>query len=80
MPGKHKTNNKKIEKKKNSPVVKVLTRNPFLRVIKMLDTESGSTAELVFRRLGWTEVGQIPNFSLSPGGDLRSETFFYKQL
>ncbi|KKA31134.1 hypothetical protein TD95_000596 [Thielaviopsis punctulata] len=50
------------------------------RCLLMLDTESGSAAEHLCRRLGWTELGQIPNFGLSPGGGLRNETFFYKQL
>ena len=46
----------------------------------VLDTESGSGAELLYRRLGWTEVGSIPAFARRADGELRPTTFFYKRL
>lgn len=46
----------------------------------MLDTETGTVAEHLYRKLGYVEVGKIPEFAISPGGGLKSETFFYKQL
>ncbi|SPN99617.1 uncharacterized protein DNG_02469 [Cephalotrichum gorgonifer] len=50
------------------------------RTLLMADTESGTVAEEMYKRLGYEEVGKIPNYGLSPAGGLRSETFFYKQL
>lgn len=49
----------------------------------MTDAETGTTAELVYKKLGFTEVGKIPSYGLSPNsapGELREETFFYKLL
>jgi len=50
------------------------------RTLLVLDTESGSPAESLYRRLGWVEVGQIPNHSALPNGELRPTTYFYKEL
>lgn len=47
---------------------------------KTLDVESETAAEGVFRKLGYVEVGRIPKYSLSPSGQLRPQTFFYKEL
>lgn len=47
----------------------------------MVDTETGSPAEAVYRKLGYTEVGKIPKYGITPfTGQLKDETFFYKQL
>lgn len=46
----------------------------------MTDTETGTVAEALYRKLGYVEIGKIPDFAISPGGGLRAETFFYKQL
>lgn len=45
-----------------------------------LDTESGSEAARLYRRLGWTAAGEIPDFAYRPDGALRPTTFFYKRL
>ncbi|MEK8226050.1 GNAT family N-acetyltransferase [Oerskovia sp. M15] len=45
-----------------------------------LDTETGSLAESLYRRWGWTEVGAVPGFAEVPGGARVSTTIFYKQL
>lgn len=50
------------------------------RTMLTLDTETGSNAEKVYRKLGWVEVGRIPKYGVSPDGELKDETFFYKQL
>ncbi|KAJ2979258.1 hypothetical protein NQ176_g3360 [Zarea fungicola] len=50
------------------------------RTLLLLDTESGSPAETVYRRLGYVEMGQIPNYCLSPTGELKDGTFFYKDI
>lgn len=46
----------------------------------MLDTETGSPAEELYRKLGYTELGTIPKYGISPTGELKDGTFFYKQL
>lgn len=46
----------------------------------VLDTETGSDAEQVYRRLGWTRVGDIPDFALTADGDLTSTTYYTKSL
>ncbi|KAH8173093.1 acetyltransferase (GNAT) family protein [Sarocladium implicatum] len=50
------------------------------RSMLTLDTETGSNAERVYKKLGWTEVGRIPRFGINPDGEWKDETFFYKQL
>ncbi|RDA91675.1 hypothetical protein CP533_0065 [Ophiocordyceps camponoti-saundersi (nom. inval.)] len=50
------------------------------RSLLLLDTESGSAAETVYRELGYVELGRMPMYGISPSGDLRDGTFFYKHL
>lgn len=50
------------------------------RTLLFLDTETGSGAEHLYRKLGWTAAGVIPDFAYRPDGELRSTTFFYKKL
>ncbi|KAI5463295.1 acyl-CoA N-acyltransferase [Mariannaea sp. PMI_226] len=50
------------------------------RTMLLLDTETGSNAEELFRKLGYVEIGQIPKYKISPTGDLKDVTFFYKNL
>ena len=46
-----------------------------------LDTWSGSPAEALYRRLGYTETGQVPNFFVHPSdGSLQPTTYFHKLL
>ncbi|KAJ7641976.1 acetyltransferase [Roridomyces roridus] len=46
-----------------------------------LDTETGSPAELVYPKLGYTQLGIIPNYGVSPVDKrLNPGTFFWKQL
>lgn len=48
---------------------------------QMLDTEIGSPAEHVYPRLGYTKVGIVPRYGISPkDGRLVDELFFYKDL
>lgn len=46
----------------------------------LLDTQSGTPAERMYRSAGWTEVGVIPDFAADPGGALQPTTLFYKRL
>lgn len=46
-----------------------------------LDTKKGSTAEQLYRRLGWNCVGTIPAFALDPDRSaFHDDVIFYKQL
>ncbi|MFI2203543.1 GNAT family N-acetyltransferase [Streptomyces sp. NPDC020192] len=45
-----------------------------------LDTETGSPAELLYRSAGWTQAGVIPDYALSPAGELRPTTLYFKRL
>jgi acetyltransferase len=46
----------------------------------VLDTEAGSHAESVYQHLGWTKVGEIPNYAAIPNGELIATAYYYKQL
>ncbi|WMX44239.1 GNAT family N-acetyltransferase [Streptomyces roseicoloratus] len=46
----------------------------------VLDTETGSPAERLYRTAGWTAAGVIPDFAADPGGTLRPTTLYYKRL
>jgi len=46
----------------------------------VLDTVTGGDAERLYARLGWERVGVIPNYALTPDGELCSTTYFYKPI
>ncbi|KQW73427.1 acetyltransferase [Phenylobacterium sp. Root77] len=46
----------------------------------VLDTVTGGDAERLYVRLGWERVGVIPNYALTPDGELCSTTYFYKPI
>jgi GNAT superfamily N-acetyltransferase len=46
----------------------------------VLDTTTGSDAERLYRRLGWTRFGEVPNHALTADGDLSDTTYFFKDL
>lgn len=50
------------------------------RWLLTLDTRHDSDAERLYRRLGWTEVGTIPDYAADPDRTLAACTFFYKRL
>ena len=50
------------------------------KTLLVLDTNTGSDAERLYARMGWTRVGEIPDFSVQPRGGLRATTVFYKRL
>lgn len=51
------------------------------RWLLVLDTEEGGEAQPLYRKLGWTEVGAIPDFALTGDGQRYCATmFFYKRL
>ncbi|MER5633864.1 GNAT family N-acetyltransferase [Streptomyces nitrosporeus] len=46
----------------------------------VLDTETGSPAEALYRSAGWTECGSVPSYAMDPGGVLKATTFYYKMI
>lgn len=50
------------------------------RTLLVLDTVTGGDGERLYARLGWTRVGEIPNYALLPEGGFCSTTYFYRDL
>jgi GNAT superfamily N-acetyltransferase len=50
------------------------------RTLLMLDTETGSAGDLLYRSCGWTEIGRVPDHAFRPEGRLAQTTLFYKAL
>jgi GNAT superfamily N-acetyltransferase len=50
------------------------------RWLLVLDTVTGSAAEAMYRALGWTELGVMPNHALLTDGTPSPTTFFWKDL
>ena len=50
------------------------------RRLLILDTERGSAAESLYRRLGWQTLGVIPRYAVSADRTLHDTVFFYKEL
>ncbi|MFE7793020.1 GNAT family N-acetyltransferase [Streptomyces sp. NPDC057460] len=46
----------------------------------VLDTETGSPAERLYRSAGWTECGSIPDYAGDPAGTLKPTTIYYKTI
>ena len=45
-----------------------------------LDTVTGSPAERLYQKLGWTKAGVIPNYAMWPDGRLCDTSIFWKAL
>jgi ribosomal protein S18 acetylase RimI-like enzyme len=50
------------------------------RTLLHLDTREGDGSNDLYRRLGYTEAGRIPNWARSASGALDATVFYYKQL
>ena len=50
------------------------------RTLLVLDTRKGSVAEGLYRKLGYVEVGVIPDYARTVNGSLVTEAFFYRML
>jgi len=50
------------------------------RTLLVLDTRTGDTASILYRKAGYLEAGQIPQFARSSAGTLDGTTLFYKIL
>lgn len=50
------------------------------KTLLVLDTVTESDAHRLYARLGWTAVGNIPDYALMPDGSPCSTTYFFKNL
>jgi len=50
------------------------------RTLLMLDTESGSAGDRLYRSCGWIPIGAVPDHAFKPEGRLAETTLFYKIL
>jgi GNAT superfamily N-acetyltransferase len=50
------------------------------RTLLLLDTESGTAGDRLYRSCGWIEYGKIPGHAHKTDGRLAETTFFYKIL
>ena len=50
------------------------------RGLLFLDTEAGSHAEALYARLGYTRVGELPEYCATPDGEWRATAIWYKTL
>ncbi len=50
------------------------------RFLLELDTDDTAASVAFYRRLGWQDVGAIPDYSFSPEGALKGTRVFYKDL
>jgi GNAT superfamily N-acetyltransferase len=50
------------------------------RTLLVLDTISGSEADRLYTKLGWTRAAEIPRYAGMPDGELRPTTIFYRDL
>jgi hypothetical protein len=50
------------------------------KTLLVLDTATGSDAERLYQRMGWSAVGTIPGYALWPDGRPCATTYYYKSL
>jgi GNAT superfamily N-acetyltransferase len=50
------------------------------RTLLLLDTQTNSAGDKLYRRCGWTPLGIVPDHAFTPDGRLAPTTFFYKRL
>ena len=50
------------------------------KTLLVLDAVTGGEAALLYERLGWACVGDIPGYALMPRGGLCSTTYYYRDL
>lgn len=50
------------------------------RTLLLLDTETGSAGDRLYRHCGWTAYGSVPGHALTPDGRLAETTMFYKRI
>ncbi|AOM42992.1 GNAT family acetyltransferase [Xenorhabdus hominickii] len=50
------------------------------RYLLVLDTRTHDPASMLYRKCGFIEVGQIPNFAINSNGEFSGTTYFYKLI
>ena len=50
------------------------------KTLLVLDTVTDSPAARIYERLGWSRVGDIPNYALMPTGEPCGTTYYYRDL
>jgi len=50
------------------------------KTVLVLDAVTGGDAARLYARMGWTRVGDVPNFALMPDGAPCGTTYFHRQL
>jgi hypothetical protein len=50
------------------------------RTLLVLDTIAGDTAEGIYRRRGYTEVGKVPGYTRDSGGRIGDTVIFYRSI
>ncbi|KAK4100322.1 hypothetical protein N658DRAFT_428085 [Parathielavia hyrcaniae] len=50
------------------------------RSLLLVDTETDSAGETVFKKLGYIEIGKVPHFSRTLANGKKGETFLYKEF
>ena len=50
------------------------------RSLLVLDTQVGSAAESLYRRLGWQRAGEIPMYAMTPAGEPHATAYYYKMI
>lgn len=50
------------------------------RTLLVLDAVTDGDGARLYERLGWTRVGDIPNYALYPQGGFCSTTYYYREL
>jgi acetyltransferase len=57
-----------------------LTARQYKRGLLYLDTEAGSPAEAFYQSLGYTRLGELPNYCQSPDGRYTPTAIYFKTL
>lgn len=50
------------------------------RTLLVLDTREGDPSEQLYRKVGYTKAGVIPDYARSASGELHTTAFYYKAL
>ncbi|WP_340621381.1 GNAT family N-acetyltransferase [Xenorhabdus siamensis] len=50
------------------------------RSLLVLDTRTNDPASSLYRKLGFVEVGEIPNYVINSTGEFSATTYFYKLI
>lgn len=50
------------------------------RTLLVLDTQTGSPAESLYRNLGWRYAGSVPRYAATPGGELHPTSYYFKEI